>query len=162
MRRIIHPRIVIGSLEACPASAPDGWAVVHAAKDPCYKGRLGLVDLRGRECWLNLIDSPTSEYLEKSGAGRCILRAFLRFCAEEWTAGRSLLIHCNEGVSRAPALGHLWLACVGEPREPGPMPNRGLQQYINAHWEELVNYGKEQLEWHTYDTATKRQSTGGE
>ena len=89
-----------------------GWAIVHAAKEPYHRRAVGytnraapadhperLIALRGNELYLNLIDAPDAAYLpvEIFDAARGFIYG--------WRAiGAKVLIHCNQGLSRAPGI----------------------------------------------------------
>ena len=153
----VHTRLFIGTELDCRIG--DGsWAVVHACKSPCHQRAVGyrgslpsthpnyLAFEKGSDLYLNMIDPPQPLFM--SG----LFVTFLRFGAQNWDAGRSLLIHCNLGESRAPSLAMLFLAkhlhaitnsgfdaarsqfsSIFPPYAPG----LGIQSYLRQHWDEL-------------------------
>ena len=107
--------LYIGDLRDCNA-ADSSWIVVHAAKNPCHSTKCGhqtpeqpnyLHFQEGSNLWLNLIDAPTPDLFPKA-----IFTTFLAFAKAQWDGERTMLIHCNQGNSRAPALAILFLAKV--------------------------------------------------
>jgi len=77
---------------------------------------------------------------------------FLRFIRHHWNQGKTVLIHCNQGESRAPSLALLFLAkdigvISNESYEkakeefmkiyPSYFPERGIQIYLREHWGEF-------------------------
>ncbi len=111
----VYERVYVGGMEVC-AHGADGRAHVHACKTPChqyavgYRGSLAnshpnyLALRRAEHLYLNLIDPPAPLFKLES------FRVFRTFAAEQWRAGRDLVIHCNRGESRAPSLALLFLA----------------------------------------------------
>ena len=95
----------------------DGWAVVHACKEPYHRNALGysgraapkthpeyLVARRGERLILNLVDAPDPAYIPKE-----VIDAALEFIETKLRDGHRVLIHCNEGYSRAPSIAFLYL-----------------------------------------------------
>ena len=134
------------------------WAVVHACKSPChqravgYRGSLSrhhphyLALEQGPDLYLNLIDPPTPLFMAPS------FNSFLAFSRVQLEDGRKILIHCNQGESRAPSLALLLLAkLVGsisnesygaaraefEALFNGYNPGMGIQKYLADHWSEF-------------------------
>jgi hypothetical protein len=134
------------------------WAVVHACKSPCHQRAVGyqgslpnthrnyltLVD--GSDLFMNIIDPPVPLFMAPSFSN------FLRFSEEHWLAGKKLLIHCNQGESRAPSLALLFLAKCRKAIDNTSYlaarteferlysrynPGKGIQTYFAKHWDEL-------------------------
>jgi len=153
----IYERVWVGNGDSCRAGDGD-WSVVHACKNPChvravgYQGSLPsshpnyLVLARGQNLYLNLIDPPKPLFMAAS------FGTFLAFADQEWLAGRKLLVHCNQGESRAPSLALLFLAkrrsaldngsyttarAQFEKLYPLYKPGLGIQAYFNRKWGEL-------------------------
>lgn len=96
----------------------DGWAIVHACKEPYHRETLGysgrsvssdhpeyLVARRDHRLILNMVDVENPKYFDKD----MIDEAF-EFIGEQSQDGKKILIHCNQGESRGPSLGLLYLA----------------------------------------------------
>jgi len=112
-----YDRLYIGDESTCQVGSAKP-AVIHACKSPChqravgYRGSLSpqhphcLVLRRPYDLYLNIIDPPVPLFKIETFA------QFLAFAGEHYDGGGSLLIHCNQGESRAPALALLFLAAT--------------------------------------------------
>ena len=150
----VHPRLHVGDLASCRAATGD-WAIVHACKSPCHQSAVGYKGNLPKEhpsylalrkegaLFLNLIDPPVPLFQLES------FEVFLGFASEQWDAGKSLLIHCNQGESRAPSLALLLLAfrlgiipnnTFGQARDafqllyPKYSPGAGIEQFLTLQW----------------------------
>jgi hypothetical protein len=111
----VHDRLYIGDEATCQLGSAK-LAVVHACKSPChqravgYRGSLSpqhphyLVLRHPYDLYLNIIDPPVPLFKIETFA------QFLLFASEHYDGGGSLLIHCNQGESRAPTLALMFLA----------------------------------------------------
>jgi hypothetical protein len=153
----IHDSLFIGDLSTCRPGS-EQLAVIHACKSPChqraveYAGTLPrhhphyLALVRPYDLYLNLIDPPVPLFQLES------FHCFLAFASQQ-AAARPLLIHCNQGESRAPSLALLLLALqqqsipdasYAEARAafvsiyPAYKPGAGMQQFLAQHWKELA------------------------
>lgn len=159
----VYPKLFIGTqldYETEVARAP-GWSVVHACKEPYHRQLLGyttkgapkehpeyLLAERGNRLFLNLVDTHDAAYVHKA-----IVDAALNF-TDKWLAAENrVLIHCNQGESRGPSLGLLYLASRTEalPKVsldkaeakfleiyPNYSPKAGIRGYLQIHWNEYV------------------------
>jgi hypothetical protein len=134
-----------------------GWAVVHACKEPYHRNALGYVTrgapkqhpeyyfaIRLQELCLNLVDVPDPNYIQPQ-----IIDFTLSFIIEQLRAGRKVLIHCNQGLSRSPGIGMLFLAQKGDfcgltyddaklkflERYPHFSPAAGIEGYCRINWD---------------------------
>ena len=95
----------------------DGWAVVHACKEPYHRQALGytgrgapknhpeyLVARRDKRLILNLVDVDDPAFIRRE-----IVDAAVAFIDERLQAGQTVLVHCNQGRSRGPTIGFLYL-----------------------------------------------------
>ena len=152
--RQIYERLYTGDLAACFEGAAS-WAVVHACRHPCFLRavrRLGA----SSESLTHLEDGPNLYLDLVDGPARCFstshFEAFLSFAGRHWSRGAGLLIHCNQGASRAPSLAMLFLAKhlealpTGSYDEasaafcqllPGFSPGAGIRSFLREHWERL-------------------------
>jgi hypothetical protein len=139
----------------------DEWAVVHACKSPChqravgYRGSLSrnhphyLVLEQGTDLYLNLVDPPIPLFMAPS------FISFLSFARVQLKEGMKILIHCNQGESRAPSLALLLQAKLlgsisNESYEAaraefealfiGYNPGMGIQRYLADHWSEFDDF----------------------
>lgn len=153
----VHDRIFVAGDSSC-RDGDDDWAVVHACKSPChqqavgYRGSLPNTDpnylvLEGdTDLYLNIIDPPVPLFKPQ------LFTSFVIFASRQLKAGRKLLIHCNQGRSRAPSLALLYLAkkegtisdaSYPEARSgferifPRYAPGRGIQIYFENNWDRL-------------------------
>ena len=152
--RNVYDRLYIGSIEDC-FHQKEGWATVHACKSPCHQRVVGyqkalprahpnyLIFERPQNLYLNMIDPVAPLFMPR------LFTEFLRFAREKWEGGGNLLIHCNQGESRAPSLALLFLAKdLGVlPTEsyglafqefvklyPPYSPGLGIQSYLWKNW----------------------------
>ena len=153
----IHERVLVGSESACRTGG-DGFWVVRACKSPChqravgYRGNLpkdhpNYLWLRQEaDLYLNIIDPPAPLFPDE------LFQTFLPFAREAWDSDGTLIVHCNQGESRAPSLSMIFLAKhVGslpndsfeEARRefmkifPGYAPGGGIAKYLAANWKTL-------------------------
>lgn len=93
------------------------WAIVSAAKDPWHRAALGyttpgcpkdhpeyLFARRGDHLILNMVDADDPKYFAPA-----MVNEALAFVWDSLDAGIHVLIHCNQGESRAPSLALLYL-----------------------------------------------------
>ena len=138
---------------------PD-WYVVHACKDPYHRQLLGykgrgapkdnpeyLKARRGNRLFLNLVDVEDPAYVSKE-----IIDVALSFIDEAVASGKNCLIHCNQGESRSPSIGLLYLASKKKIpnaslleaeaafRTLYPMynPKGGMRGFMESHWNEYT------------------------
>ena len=153
----VHERVFVTNEESCQSGSAE-FAVIHACKTPChqlavgYKGSLPnthpnyLVLEREYDLYLNIIDPPVP--LFKPG----LFSSFMKFANKHWTEQRTIIIHCNQGQSRAPSLALLFLAkclCVinndsyhtarveFEAIYPIYRPGNGIETYFEKNWGKL-------------------------
>ncbi|WP_263385991.1 dual specificity protein phosphatase family protein [Granulicella arctica] len=115
----VYPGLFVG----CQQDFEDGsfasreWAVVHACKEPHHRKALGytgravdkshpeyLIARRGNRLILNLVDVADPRWIDDS-----IMNAAIQFIQENLQNVRSVLVHCNQGCSRAPSIAMLYL-----------------------------------------------------
>ena len=133
-------------------------AVVHACKSPCHTSAVGyrgslpsthpnyLFVESGNDLVLNMIDPPVPLFKPEMFA------AFLRFSCRQFAESRPVLIHCNQGESRAPSLALVFMAKVSHAIDDssyasaraaferlfsGYRPGLGIQTYLNQQWAAL-------------------------
>lgn len=115
----VHPRLFVGSQDDYEQRVrhEQDWCVVHACKDPYHREALGysgravanthpeyLIARRGDRLILNLVDAANPAYIPKE-----IMDAALLFIEASLRGGRRVLVHCNQGHSRAPSIALLYL-----------------------------------------------------
>lgn len=157
----IHPNLFIGHQGDYEhqVQGQDGWAVVHACKEPFHRDLLGyntrgapkgnpeyFFAERGNRLYLNLVDANDPAYILKE-----IIDKALVFIHEKLAQDLKVLVHCNQGESRSPGIGFLYLLrhtdvlpktsleeALGAFRRiyPAFHPSGGISGFIAAHWEE--------------------------
>jgi predicted protein tyrosine phosphatase len=139
----------------------DGWAIVHACKEPYHREALGytgrgapkehpeyLVARRGHRLILNMIDPKDPAYIPTE-----LVDAGLEFIHEQLSTEKRVLVHCNEGRSRSPGLALLYLARFTDVlpttsyheatlkfREiyPAFFPSNGVSGFLDQRWDQYV------------------------
>ncbi len=99
----------------------DDWCVVHACKEPYHRQALSysgrgapkghpeyLIATRGNRLILNIVDVDNPAYIPKE-----IIDAALLFIEQSLKAGKQVLVHCNQGMSRSAGIALLFLAKQG-------------------------------------------------
>ena len=149
-----HDRLYIGDGGTCRPGS-NLLAVVHACKSPCHQRSVGytgslspvhhnyLVLRNPYDLYLNIIDPPVPLFKIETFAH------FLLFAGEHHDRGASVLIHCNQGESRAPTLALLFLAkhlrmipdgSFSDAKDAfaslyaGYRPGAGIQQFLTTNW----------------------------
>jgi hypothetical protein len=155
----VHPRLFVGSQDDYERRVrhEQGWCVVHACKDPYHREALGysgraaakthpeyLIVRRGDRLILNLVDAADPAYIPEE-----IMDAALSFIEASLHADRPVLVHCNQGHSRAPSIALLYLrahtarfaSTEFESAEhgfreiyPAYRPAAGVQGFLRSHW----------------------------
>lgn len=117
----IYPNLFVGNLLDYEQNQfNEDFYFVQACKEPCHRKALGysgrsadenhpeyLIAYRERRIILNMIDPPTSKYFEN-----VLFEKSLNFIDEHLKSGKKVLIHCNQGFSRSPSIGLLYLATI--------------------------------------------------
>lgn len=149
------PNLYFGNLEAGHRAAYDA-AVVHACKEPCHREVVGydkkidpshpdyLSYERGNHLYLNMIDPPVPLFQAAT------FKRFFEF-VDRHIIARRVVIHCNQGMSRAPSLALLYMAKrlqllpdtdfnaarrVFEHTFPYA-PGKGIETYLTTEWSNL-------------------------
>ncbi len=153
----INERLSFSCEESCTHITDGSMAVVHACKTPCHKNEVGyeknlssdhpdyLARDTGHHLYMNLIDPPVPLFKLES------FDIFLGFVDREITE-RPVLIHCNQGRSRAPSLALLYMAKRLELLPPESYeaargafeqeypysPGRGIEVFLAENWHRIV------------------------
>lgn len=164
----VYPGLWIGKQRDCPlhgAQLSGNWAIVHAYP-ACHRQVLGYttplapdgpehhVARRGQHLLLNMLDAEQPEYYSREA----LIEPALAFIDEMRASGASVLIHCEQGMSRSPSLALLYLATrLGalpaaslaaaeekfEVLYPRYAPGYGIWAHLKHHWAEYCVDGKE-------------------
>ncbi|NPV02119.1 MAG: phosphatase [Brevinematales bacterium] len=140
------------------------WMVIHACKEPYHKELLGysgrgapkehpeyFFGRRENRLFLNLIDAEDPAYIPE-----VIIDEALNFISEAQAAGKKCLVHCNQGESRAPSIGLLYLASIDAISKnsyqeteidfrklyPSYNPKMGMVGFINMNWDKYTGKRK--------------------
>lgn len=132
----------------------ENWAIVHACKEPYHRQLLGYTERaapkdhpeylfaeREGVLYLNLVDAPLPEYIPEE-----LINKALDFIDQQLKAGTHVLVHCNQGESRAPSIGLLYLVRInylaGNPEGiqilfkdiyPEYNPGKGMLGFVEQH-----------------------------
>ncbi len=153
----VHENLFVGSEIDCATSRP-GWFIIHACKSPCHQRAVGyrgslksnhpnyLVLERENDLFLNMIDPPVPLFKMETFV------AFFRFAYEGWEKGLKVLVHCNQGESRAPTLALLLMskrldalpcssyqeaASAFKQIYPAYNPGQGIQTFLKENWHQI-------------------------
>jgi predicted protein tyrosine phosphatase len=135
----------------------EGWAVVHACKEPYHRQALGylgrgapkehpeyLIAQRGDRLILNIVDVDNPAFFNKA-----MIDTALDFIDEALGRDMKVLVHCNVGESRSPSIALLYLACRAKvlSREsfleaeeefrrlyPAYNPRAGIRGHLQQNW----------------------------
>ena len=160
----IMPKLFIGSLEDCKTNkGNEDLFVVHACKEPCHRNFVGY---SGKACqkdhplylsggnsfnlYLNLVDPDKFEFIPQGIVREAVDTIHFHLCK-----GQSVLVHCNEGKSRAPSIIFLYMLKYGKLKVnklpmmlnefcvlyPTYNPRSGFMGFIKNNLEEYI-YGK--------------------
>ena len=150
----IHPRLFVGALNDC-GPRDDSWVVVHACKEPCHRASLGytgraapksdpeyLIAERDNNLVLNLVDAQDPRYIPHQ-----VMYDALQYMRNAYDADKSVLVHCNQGHSRSPALALLFLRlripfssdfkeglALFQEMYPPFQPSAGILGYLQGVW----------------------------
>jgi hypothetical protein len=166
----VAPNLFVGSgadliyVDDGSGGVANGWHVITSAKAPWHRDALGytgraapkdhpeyLIALRKNRTILNLIDAPDPAYIPDE-----IIDAAIGTIDMHIKAGERVLVHCNEGKSRAPTIAMLWMALQardvgaepqGHPDEiaawfkniyPDYAPGEGMRLYAQRRLEKML------------------------
>jgi len=139
----------------------EDWWMIHACKEPYHRSLLGysgrgapknhpeyLIAKRGKVLFLNLVDVDDPSYIPAE-----IIDAALDWIDRACGAGEKVLVHCNQGESRSPAIGLLYLASqtnaisrasLGEAEAefvklyPMYNPKPGIRGFLLQNWDRYI------------------------
>lgn len=134
------------------------WSFVQAAKEPWHRNALGyagraapkdhkeyLIVQRENRLILNMVDADVPDYFSPE-----LFIAACRFIERELAKGKKVLVHCNQGESRGPAVALVFLAGIGEfgncdykgakaqfEKLYPFKPKNGVDKFLEKSWETL-------------------------
>lgn len=115
----VHPNLFVGSQDDYETGRNDfeSWLVVHACKEPYHRQALGytgravskdhpeyLIAMRDNRLILNLVDAADPAYIPDE-----IMDTAVSEIHNALGRGQQVLVHCNQGHSRSPAIAMLYL-----------------------------------------------------
>ena len=128
----VYPDLFVGDQQDYDrnVATQEGWAVVHACKEPYHRQALGyqsrgapknhpeyLVARRENRLILNIVDADNPAFFARE-----MIDAALDFIDESLAKGLKVLVHCNQGESRSPSIALLYLAA-----RLGALPTESLE-----------------------------------
>jgi predicted protein tyrosine phosphatase len=160
----VHPRLFIGTELDYESQVrlQGGWWVVHACKEPYHRQLLGyasraapkthpeyLFARREKKLFLNLVDVDDPNYIPKE-----IMDEALAFIDDGMRSGDRLLVHCNQGESRSPSIGLLYLAARANSISSASLPEAeadfrriyphynpkaGMRGFLLRYWSDYIH-----------------------
>lgn len=139
----VYPKLWVGNgADADAVMASPGWRgewfVISAAKEKWHREALGytsrgaprddpeyLIAHRAGHLVLNLVDTNDVAFVNPM-----IIETALEAISENITR-RAILVHCNEGKSRAPTMAMLWMAKNGALSDR--LPFEAIQEFRRAY-----------------------------
>lgn len=153
----INKKYVNGGVQS---DISEDWAFLHACKEPFHRLFVGYTGRgcpkdspeylwaeRGNRLALNMVDAPKPEFFDKR-----MIDKGLEYIEQKLAEGYKVLVHCNQGESRAPSLCLLYLIkhgiISGETLEdydakflklyPEYNPGIGMRGFVKDHWMEYL------------------------
>ncbi len=152
----VHRNLFIGNGDSCKFYTTTNTAVIHACKHPChvnavgYEGNLSqghpyyLTYEKGKHLFLNMVDMEREFHPKFTHP---MMVASIRFIKKH-IVGDSVLIHCNQGLSRSPSIALVYLAIIKEinsqsfqqasqgfkEKYPDYLPGKGISAYLAKNW----------------------------
>lgn len=161
----VSPNLFVGSQDDLPEAETQEFYIIHAAKEPWHRKTLGyapgkaapksdpryLVSVADDGIALNLIDAADVAYIPHE-----LVNTALRLTHEKLVEFK-VLIHCNQGKSRAPSIALLYLARYtnalsgdyGQAMHdfkrlyPDYAPAQGMADFVRLNW---ATYAHEKTE----------------
>ncbi|MDI6737993.1 MAG: dual specificity protein phosphatase [Nanoarchaeota archaeon] len=158
----VFKNLYVGNETNCFQELKEEWAVIHACKSPCHQRKVGykgslpqnhpeyLISEKDNHLYLNIVDMPNT--LSPKYTDPIINRA-IQFI-EQNISTKKVLIHCNQGESRAPSIALIYLANKGiiqkanfegaikqfKERYTNYSPARGIYSYMKVNWETITKF----------------------
>ncbi len=119
----LYKNLYVGGDEAVPEARKRGMSIIHACKDGDFshrallkyesmgapKGPEYLTARRPGNLYLNLIDADEPDFVPDA-----VINEALSFIKDNLAKDKSVLIHCNHGLSRSPTIIFLYLYSAGK------------------------------------------------
>jgi len=156
----VFENLFVGNDLDCKSSKDDSWAVIHACKIHCHKKAVGykgnlkpthpyyLIFEKDNHLFLNMVDMEQALLPVYTDP---IMKAAMSFI-DKHISEKKVLVHCNQGGSRAPSIALLYLARIGQIANdnynnaaidfktiyPLYNPGHGISIYMNKHWNTII------------------------
>lgn len=156
----VHHNLYVGGDPDCATFTRSNKAIVHACKT-CHRKRLGytsslphddphnLIVEEPQNLYLNLVDMPQELQPKFTDP---ILKAAIKFIDTHWPQ-QPVLIHCNQGASRAPSVAMVYLAkksliannsydnavLAFSPKYPYFSTGAGIELYLRSNWAKIMS-----------------------
>lgn len=158
----VYPDLFVGNQDDYESNTAlfNNWCVVHACKEPYHRDALGYTG-RGapkdspyylflydekHHLILNIVDTDDSRFFDDK-----MINEAINYCINGLKNGKQVLIHCNQGESRAPSLAILVLRKIGyykgtfdeslvdfKKKYPSYQPKAGIYHYVKLKWSILI------------------------
>ena len=156
MREVIEG-LYVGNENDVDEIALRELAIVHACKEPYHRQLLGYITKgapkdhpeylwaeRDNRLFLNIVDAPKSFFFDKG-----MIDKALYFIHKKRSEGLKVLVHCNQGESRAPSIAILYLVkykyidvdTLEEAESeflklyPEYNPGEGIRSFVKENWD---------------------------
>lgn len=156
----VFENLFVGNDEDCKSMVSEGWSVIHACKIHChqnavgYKGNLKsshpnyLIYERNNHLFLNMVDMEQELLPIYTNP---IMKAAISFI-DKHISDKKVLIHCNQGMSRAPSITMIYLAHIEAIASdsfenaakdylklyPVYNPGNGILKYMIKNWKTIT------------------------
>ncbi len=158
MQTCVTDVLYFGDGSSCTPMNSQKYAIIHACKEPCHRQAVGYREKslnsahpyylsyeKDNQLFLNLIDPPVPLFKLES------FKIFLEFSDRARASGNPILIHCNQGQSRAPSFALLYMAkrldllpnasyllarAAFEEKFPYE-PGKGIAKFLEDNWDKL-------------------------
>ncbi len=159
----LENNLYIGDQNSCFYGLKDGWVAIHACKSPCHQRVLGykgsllqnhpnyIIKELESHLFLNMVDMNIP--WDPKFASPMIIKS-MEFIQKN--INKKVLIHCNLGFSRSPAIALVYLAKFVRkiPNDsyesaksafliiyPNYNPGNGIEIYLRKNWNNLFQKG---------------------
>ena len=145
--------LFVGDADGIDEAVRNGSFIIHAAKEPWHRGRLGyygkaapkddpryLYDIGFHTMWCNLVDAKDVKYIPDE-----LVDAIIEQIAVKLADDEQVFIHCNKGESRAPTMALCYLlkyvpdytVAMFKKAYPAYAPGLGMAAYLEKFIDNL-------------------------
>ncbi len=160
MKIEVYTNLYIGDINSCSWYPSQDWAVIHSCKHPCHRKAVGyknnlapshpnyLIWEQNRHLVLNMVDMDKELNPRFTNP---IMRAAMSFIEKQLPENK-IIVHCNQGLSRSPSIGLVYLARINiidsssfqnakaafRKIYPRYQPGLGISIYLKKNWATLL------------------------